>query len=765
MPRGRRPISRTASMRRVGRTVSRATSSGGPGGSSGGITGGTTGATSGTGGTPSGTYEALVKLIFDYLINNAPSIIEKKFAQDWMGWKTTTDFIKPELLFADNIQNVVLSPVGVIHLYRQYFFELDSFLGSPVAHVWLSPGGTLELNEVQRRRTLTEREVRALTETRTVSETSTTTQEELSSAIKEDNSRNESLGVTVTSGGGFPGIFHADASINYGLQTTNQRSQETAHKFMRQQSEKLTSEIRRSFQTSFRTTIETEDVTTRRHVIQNNTAELKNYELRRKMRKVGIQVQHIGTELCWQMYIDDPGREVGLAELVHIAKPADLSDGMIRPEMPEPPKPAEQEITIEFPWMYVDGTTRTDLNKLYRNVPNTGQAYGDFGTAIWNTKEYQVAPPNVKYKLAAVSQYSVQRTGENIPLVDPIFEVLNGGNLTNGVASFKLTLGEVHFGGNPSIVMRVKLLWTTDFSLAQTDYEAKMKEYNAEVHRKTKEAYVDAVKERITLASKIEKRPPEDLRKEERILVYRKLVSQLIGANRNPTGSRQTSHVLSELIRAIFDIDKMLYFVAPDWWLPKAHKQMQQVINHTSPTPLTGDDLVGWGGVNEKQRENYLITEDSEPAELGSSIGWLLQLDGDEHRNAFLNSPWVKAVIPIRAGMEKQAIAWLTGSQIEYKEGLDAEYEGKDKQDFKKPPNRKLTIRDAIEQISEKLEGIEEDPKNIEDVEKVFETGFDPLQDGFKWKGQQFKIFDQWIEILPTEQVVAFEYQSSSSNT
>ena len=46
---------------------------------------------------------------------------------------------------------------------------------------------------------------------------------------------------------------------------------------------------------------------------------------------------------------------------------------------------------------------------------------------------------------------------------------------------------------------------------------------------------------------------------------------------------------------------------------------------------------------------------------VGSSLGWLLQLDGDNMRNAFLNAPWVKAVIPIRPGKEEAAINWLKG--------------------------------------------------------------------------------------------------------
>ena len=78
---------------------------------------------------------------------------------------------------------------------------------------------------------------------------------------------------------------------------------------------------------------------------------------------------------------------------------------------------------------------------------------------------------------------------------------------------------------------------------------------------------------------------------------------------------------------------------------------------------------MGWGGVDDPKRDNYYITEDSNPARLGSSLGWLLQLDGDNMRNAFLNAPWVKAVIPIRPGKEKAAINWLKG--VEGINGID----------------------------------------------------------------------------------------------
>ncbi len=43
-------------------------------------------------------------------------------------------------------------------------------------------------------------------------------------------------------------------------------------------------------------------------------------------------------------------------------------------------------------------------------------------------------------------------------------------------------------------------------------------------------------------------------------------------------------------------------------------------------------------------------------------------------------------------------------------------------------------------------------------TDEVFERGFDPLIGGFKAEGTKpFKVFDQWIEVLPTDQIVPVE--------
>ena len=60
------------------------------------------------------------------------------------------------------MKRVALSPISVVHLFRQYFFELDTFLGTPVSHVWLSPGSTVELIEIHTRRDWSRRRSRTV---------------------------------------------------------------------------------------------------------------------------------------------------------------------------------------------------------------------------------------------------------------------------------------------------------------------------------------------------------------------------------------------------------------------------------------------------------------------------------------------------------------------------------------------------------------------------------------------------------------------------
>jgi len=89
------------------------------------------------------------------------------------------------------------------------------------------------------------------------------------------------------------------------------------------------------------------------------------------------------------------------------------------------------------------------------------------------------------------------------------------------------------------------------------------------------------------------------------------------------------------------------------------------------------------------------------------------------------------------------------------------------------PPNP-VTIRQALDFLCAEVAFKEEESKKVSKypkeeiddrnkvlatpIEKVYEHGFYPLKGGFKAKVEEnFEIISQWIEVLPTDQVVPVE--------
>jgi hypothetical protein len=260
-------------------------------------------------------------------------------------------------------------------------------------------------------------------------------------------------------------------------------------------------------------------------------------------------------------------------------------------------------------------------------------------------------------------------------------------------------------------------------------------------------------------------------------MVYRAVIQDLLAPEKLiPQPDAQTHHVVAEVLNSIFDVDKLLYFVAPEWWRARLHRSHQQLGGMDAVTdPVTGEkigvnptipkqDRFAWGE-GDTRTDNYYITEDAAPAKLGSSLGWLLQLDGDDLRNAFLNAPWVKVVLPIRPRKGKEALNWL--KHVEGMNGIGPVdlYEGPE-DDLK--GKKMLDVFDIlIERLREKYERSNEttsfpDPLDEKStvratpVDRVYEQGFDPLKGGFQARvNEDFEVFDQWPEVLPTDQVAA----------
>ncbi|GLX67870.1 peptidoglycan-binding protein [Paenibacillus glycanilyticus] len=668
-----------------------------------------------------------------------------------------------------DVQDVSLSPLGIVHLYRQYFFELDSFLGTPTGHVWLSPGSTVELIEVSTRKTIVERTVETSLETTKKTETSTTDQDEISEAVKEDNKDDLKLGITSNVNQSW-GTGSASASASLNMDKTQQLARETTHKKMRQQSEKLSSEIRENYKSTFKSITETTDTSSKRYVLSNNTEKLINYELRRKMRQVGVQVQDVGTYLCWEAYVDEPGQSLGLANLIHIAQPSNL---LPVPDQSEISVPADQFISLKTNAVWNFGDSRK---------------YG-FVTLAFMDPPLPPAGFDIVKETGVFQAAQLSGSGEDFTGIWEFGARFNvSGQIEIGVITGPNGLEwdeRIDFVVGTVVKCTVSTAKRAEIDAANAARRQNGYVATAENDRITKETFVKSAKERVELARGIAKRNYEELREEERIVVYRKLISSLMTGFQYHSASDSSRHVLSELLLSIFDIDKMLYFVAPEWWKPRAY----QHLNLPDLQSQLDDSIVNWSDSTVRQ-DNYLITEKSAPAAMGSSLGWLLQLDGDNLRNAFLNAPWVKAVIPIRPGKEQAALNWLQNANVEGSDGLDASYAATDDERIAIrarlgiDPAADVTIRHAIDYLCLEVADKNKESNTVKKypnteinddnkvhstpVEKVFEHGFYPLQGGFRADpnsqnpdpnntDRHFQVFDQWIEVLPTDQIVPVE--------
>lgn len=673
----------------------------------------------------------------------------------------------------DNEQ-AVLSPVGLVTLFREYFFEFDNFLGAPSGHIWITPGGTVEVVESSTRRTLLERTAEQSEQTTSKTEETLTDQDDVADAVKEDNANDTKLGASASAGAKFAGVYHADASATFSIQATTRKSSEETHKHTRTQSSRVSSEIQRNFKTTFRTVTETTDVTSRRYVVQNTTAKLVNYELRRKMRKVGVQVQHIGTRLSWQVFLDAPGTSLALGELVHVVPAPDLS-ALRKPEPPPPLQAKDVEFAAPFTLRKFPGTKNdphqdANYTRSAEAGPGgiTGMHSDNNDDHIVGDLEFTAPTPSPGYTIQAIRLVSAKIQGGDAQFL------AHFSSLTGSTGRFTVKAQFLNFGGGRIINFTVAITWKPpSVDPAQAQYQLRLTEYNASVADLQRRAFAAAIRDRVRLVSGLRRRQSEDLRKEERHTIYGRLIRELqLFAD---------PHVGSELLRQIFDVDEMLYFAAPDYWRPspavappRTDKSAGKypvppapaVIGKTPSDPLEGEAVASWyshahknnaldtsGRDSPEWRVNYLITEDSEPAPLGSSLGWLIQNDADDRRNEFLNAAWVKAVLPIRAGHELEALEWLAQANVEGVGGLGKPYPY---QPGDPDSYRGKTLDQVLRILAADLQAANTDINNTLATEKVFETGFDPLETAFR-PAEPYEVFDQWVEVLPTDQVVAVE--------
>lgn len=761
----------------------------------------------------------------------------------------------PTQPMASREEGFKLSPIGIMNLYRHYFYDLGTFLGPPVEHVWVAPYSETALIEASSQTSYRFRESETSYEILQAEEEAVTEAKELSDEMQRKTESDIKIGIS--SEFGFKtGIYHGGGSftMDYGMHLSNDKK--TVRKQSRELSSKISSEMKRSTRLLTRESIETRTESTRRHIIKNPTDKLVSYEICRKMRRVGIQAQHLGSRLCWVLYIDEPGQDIGLSELVHVAKPQDFST--IPPPDLAPPSfdvaPEDFQFTVSFEPTSDEYDDNTDYHR--------GKGCDDACRIKWQF-EFSAPSPQPGYELVSVVQKNFERTDPDHD--KPSLWALRYRVLDKKTGKFRVRLNDVNFEKQPAVTVTVGLTWNVSEKTrqdAEDQYATGIATYEQAKQREAQIAMVNALRERIELARSVSPRPSEDLRNEERKILYRRALRILLG----PELTSEAFHVNSELVRTYFEIDKMLYFVAPDWWNPHIVRKKTQIYAGEMPFsfeviitvsegesesipagnypyeikgfitnfnadvieysytwevfsdpdsgidssigPIAGtgsvpnpndttkqnldvefyiiqgfsipgqipnpfyqsdlDDTVYEGSLSHvqfireqiKRPNNYMITEDSDPAPLGSSIGWLVQLDGDSHRSAFLNAAWAKVVIPIRRGREVSAKKWLKQAEIEDEDGLDADYLDEDGNPVPRTgAGGNVTIDEMLNKLIAELSRYDDDRYYLES-QKVYETGFNPLPGGFSPTKDPFEIFAQWVEIVPTNQIVPVKYKT-----
>jgi len=511
-----------------------------------------------------------------------------------------------------------LSPIGIAHYYRQLYFNAMEGFGPIEQAFTVAPLETLEVVYELTRRQIHEEIVEVGTET--VSETATETKnlDEVSDKVSSMIQRDISAGMSTNASGSI-GVWQFGASASANMATSSQRSREDSSRRLKEVTKRASERITKSYSLKIR---DLEDVTTvnlTRRVIKNDLDHPVSYGLRRVLRRVRVKVQDLGPLLVWQLYVRNPGAGLAKSRFVHFREAEPISTPEIPPGLP--PRPKGDTDT---------GSTSSDLA-----WDNTRDTY--YVTVVINAGGDR--------RVTAVSIDSIQDLeggGKDDPAPSPRNDVQWGPGWDANTNTFTK-----HVAIMPGDSLSVQISYTYSWEPSQhvlDEWEAERQRLVNELTQAALNEQFEREKELITERSKIRPRPANDLRREERYEVLNRLISHLFARGDDPS---DPTPLEIEYFHRYFNIDAMFIYTHPSWWKPRY-----------APV-ATG-----------LSRPAYEITSESEPAPMGSSLGWLIQLDGDTRRNEFINSPWLRICMPIRPNREREAVEWLA-KHVEGEFGYD----------------------------------------------------------------------------------------------
>jgi hypothetical protein len=505
-----------------------------------------------------------------------------------------------------------LSPIGIAHFYRQLYFNTQEGVGPIEEAFTIAPLENLEVLyqsvRPQVHEEILEQGLEVVSESAVEEKNLDEVSDKVSSMVQQDASASMSANAS-----GSVGVWQAGASTTANLNTSTQNSREVSNRRLKELTNRASERITKSFSIK---THDLEEVTTTnltRRVIRNELKHPVSYGLRRVLRRVLVKVQDLGPRLVWQLYLRDPGEGLARSKFVHFRE----ADPIALPDIPPgcPPKPTGGTDTgsSQVPIIWSDALVSDD-------TPN-----GAWSVTI-------VITPGPDRDITSVRIDSITDL-ESQSKDDPAPSVIN--NLSSQTWDDSRTYTAV-IAVLPGDSTSVQVNYTYTYEPSQSALNAwEVVRQNAwnQANEELLTEQFEKNKRTITERSKIKSRPANDLRKEERYEVMNRMISYLFGRGDDPS---EPTPLEIEQFHRFFDIEGMFVTNHPSWWKPR----------------FSGGS-VGFG------RERYEVTAESEPAALGSSLGWLIQLDGDRRRNEFVNSAWARVCLPMRPDQERAAIEWL----------------------------------------------------------------------------------------------------------
>ena len=511
-----------------------------------------------------------------------------------------------------------LSPIGIAHFYRQLYFNAEEGYGPIEQAFTVAPLETLEVVYENVRRQIHEEVLEIGLEQISERATEEKNTEEVSDKVSSMIQRDSSAAMSATASGSV-GVWSASASANASFKNSGQRSREQSSRRLKEVTTRAAERITKTFKL---TTRDVEDVTTTnltRRIIRNDSPAPVAYGLRRVLRRVRVKVQDLGPRLVWQLYVRRPGQGLARSRFVHFREAEPIAVPELPPGLPPRPMGGIDTGTTSSMLRY-DGARKTYYVTL-------------------------VVQPGADRKVTSVSIDSItdlEGGGKDDLAPSPRNDLQWGSAWDPTGGKYTTNIG-ILIGDGSSVSISYTYAWEPSGAVMDA-WEAQRKAAVAELEQQQLNEKFEREKTLITQRSKIRPRPAADLRKEERYEVMNRMVSHLFA---NSSDGQDPSPLEIEYFHRYFDIDGMFSYTHPSWWKPR----------YTSVATALG-------------RPSYEITAESEPAPLGSSLGWMIQLDGDSRRNEFINSPWIRVCMPIYPGREREAILWLA-KHIEGEEGYN----------------------------------------------------------------------------------------------